>query len=123
MAVKRGDKTFVDSHISELLSEYEEQVEHILHFLDKDRKNEAVKEKKQEMEQADLIQEIKDALNSLENFRAKDCAHKIEDILQYRLKSDTEGKLKEIQEQLKLYEDDAAEQMLRDLIKQVEMEG
>lgn len=123
MAVKRGDETFVDSHISELLSEYEEQVEHILHFLDKSRKNEAVNEKKQEMEQADLLREIKDALNSLENFRAKDCAHKIEDILQYRLNPDTEGKLKEIQEQLKLYEDDAAEQMLRDLIKQIEMEG
>ena len=123
MAVKRGEKTFVDSHISGLLSEYEELVEHISEFLHKSRETEDVKEKKQEMEQEDLLGKIKDALNSLENFRAKDCAHKIEDIMQYRLKPDTEGKLKEIQEQLKLYEDDAAEQMLRDLMKQIEMEG
>ncbi|MDE6662860.1 MAG: response regulator [Lachnospiraceae bacterium] len=122
-AVYRGDETFVDSHISRLLADYEEQVEHIQDFLDKNRKTEDVKEKAQEMEQADLIEKIKDALNSLENFRAKDCAHKIVDILQYRLNPDTESRLKEIQEQLKLYEDDAAEQMLRDLIKQIEMEG
>lgn len=122
-AVNRGDETYVASHISGLLSEYEELVEHILEFLEKNRKTEDVEEKKQEMEQADLMREVKDALNSLENFRAKECAHKIEDILQYRLKPDMEGRLKEIQEQLKLYEDDAAEQMLRDLMKQIEMEG
>ncbi|MDE5596681.1 MAG: response regulator, partial [Lachnospiraceae bacterium] len=122
-AVNRGDETYVDSHISELLMEYEEQLVHIREFLDKNCKTEDVKEKEQEIEQADLIRKIKDALDSLENFRAKDCAHKIEDIMQYRLNSDTENKLEEIQEQLKLYEDDAAEQMLRDLIKQIEMEG
>ncbi len=121
-AVNRGDETFVDSNIPKLLTEYEQQIEHILDFLDKNRKAEDAKEKAQKMEQADLLRKIKDALDSLENFRAKDCAHKIEDILQYRLNADMERKLEEIQEQLKLYEDDAAEEMLRDLIKQIEME-
>ena len=121
-AVNRGDETFVDSNIPKLLTEYEQQIEFILDFLDKNRKAEDAKEKAQEMEQADLLRKIKDALDSLENFRAKDCAHKIEDILQYRLNADMERKLEEIQEQLKLYEDDAAEEMLRDLIKQIEME-
>ena len=122
-AVHRGDETFVDSNISKLLTEYEQQVEHILDFLDKNCEPEDVKEKVQEMEQADLLREIKDALDSLENFRAKDCAHKIEDIQQYRLNSDIERKLEEIQEQLKLYEDDAAEELLRNLIKMIEMEA
>ena len=122
-AVHRGDETFVDSNISKLLTEYEQQVEHILDFLDKNCEPEDVKEKVQEMEQADLLREIKDALDSLENFRAKDCAHKIEDIQQYRLNSDIERKLGEIQEQLKLYEDDAAEELLRNLIKMIEMEA
>ena len=121
-AVHRGDETFVDSHISKLLTEYEEQLKRIQEFLDKNRKTEDVKEKTQEMERADLIREIKEALDSLENFRAKDCARKLENILQYRLSPDTERKLEEIQEQLKLYEDEAAEQMLRDLIKQIETE-
>ena len=122
-AVHRGDETFVDSNISKLLTEYEQQVEHILDFLDKNCEPEDVKEKVQEMEQADLLREIKDALDSLENFRAKDCAHTIEDIQQYRLNSDIERKLGEIQEQLKLYEDDAAEELLRNLIKMIEMEA
>ncbi len=121
-AVYRGDETFVDSHISKLLAEYEEQVEHIQDFLEKSLKTEDVEEKRQEIEQADLMREIQDALTSLENFRAKECAHKIEEILQYRLNPNMERKLKEIQEQLKLYEDDAAEQMLRDLMQQSKME-
>lgn len=123
MAVYRGDEAFVDSHISQLLADYEEQVEHIRIFLEKGRTCMDVQEKKQEMGRADLLREIRDALDSLEHFRAKECARKIEDILQYRLDPDTERKLGKIQEQLKLYEDDAAEQMLRDLTKQIETEG
>ena len=37
-AVYRGDEPFIDSHISQLLAEYEEQVEHIRVFLEKNRK-------------------------------------------------------------------------------------
>ncbi len=119
-AVNRGDVTFVDSHVSLLLADYEEQINHISRFLEKERKAGSGEEKSADMEKADLLREVREALDSLENFRAKECAGRIEDILRYRLEAGTEEKLREIQEQLKLYEDDAAEGLLRDLIEQIE---
>lgn len=121
-AVSRGDKTFVDSHAERLLAEYEEQLRHIQHYLDENRKSEALKVKEKEIQKADLLREIETALDSLENFQSKDCAHKVDEILEYRLESDTEAGLEKIRELLKLYEDDAAEQMLHELIEHMKEE-
>ena len=78
--------------------------------------------KDKEIEKTDLLLEIKSALSNLENFQSKDCAHIIETILEYRLEPAIETNLEKIREQLKLYEDDAAEQMLRELIEQIQKE-
>lgn len=121
-AVDRGDKEFVDSHIFELLADYEKQMEHIRKFLKQNRNSDGAKEKENEIAKEDLLKEIKEALENLENFRSKECAAKIEEILQYRLQEEIEAKLEEVSEQLKLYEDDAAEQILRALIGQIERE-
>ena len=40
--------------------------------------------------------------------------------MEYRLDESIEKELEKIREQLKLYEDDEAEQMLRELIEQIE---
>lgn len=122
-AVNRGDITFVDSHAEKLLTEYEEQLNHIQTYLDSNHKSKDTKEKEQEIEKADLLQKIETALNNLENFQSKDCANEIEEILEYHLAADTEAALDKIREQLKLYEDDAAEQMLRELIEQIQKEA
>lgn len=122
-AVNRGDITFVDSHAEKLLTEYEEQLNHIQTYLDSNYKSKDKKEKEQEIEKADLLQKIETALNNLENFQSKDCANQIEEILEYHLAADTEAALDKIREQLKLYEDDAAEQMLRELIEQIQKEA
>lgn len=37
--------------------------------------------------------------------------------MQYQISSEVESRLIEVQEQLKLYEDEAAEQMLRELLE------
>lgn len=121
-AVKREDYTFVDSHAKKLLEEYEEQLTHIQKYLDEIHKEKHKKKNDKEMPQTALLEEICTALSSLENFKAKDCAHKIEELLEYRLEADTEEALLKIQEQLKLYEDDAAEQMLRELIEHMQKE-
>ena len=121
-AVKREDFTFVDSHAEKLLAEYEEQLEHIRHYLDAIQKSENKKKKDKDILKADLLQEIRTALCSLENFKSKECAHKLEELSEYRLETDIEEKLERIREQLKLYEDDAAEQMLRELIEQMQKE-
>ncbi|MDE7427690.1 MAG: hypothetical protein K2N00_00200, partial [Lachnospiraceae bacterium] len=103
--------------------EYAEQLEHIQNYLDSKHKAEDKKKKEKEIQKPELLLEIKTALNSLENFRSKDCAHKIEELLEYRLESATEEALEKIREQLKLYEDDAAEQMLRELIEEIQKEA
>lgn len=122
-AVDRGDIIFVDSHAAKLLTEYEEQLEHIGHFLEKDRKeknNNKTKELK--IEKADLLQEVKTALDNLENFQSKECAGTIEHLLEYQLDADLETQLEKVKELLKLYEDDKAEQALRQLIEEIQKE-
>ena len=120
-AVARGDETFVDSHAGQLLAEYEQQISCIRKYLDESRQAGTDKDG-EEIEKSKLLQEIKEALGSLENFRSKQCAGKLDEILQYRLHEDTKSKLTEIKEQLRLYEDEAAEQLLRELITQIEKE-
>ena len=122
-AVKREDYTFVDSHAEKLLAEYEEQLEHIQKYLDTKHTSEAQKVKEKEIDKSDLLQEIQTALSDLEDFQSKNCAHIIDTLLEeYRLETAVETKLEQIREQLKLYEDDAAEQMLRELIEQMQRE-
>lgn len=121
-AVKREDYTFVDNHADKLLTEYKEQLDHIQAYLDTKHKSGNTKTKEKEIAKADLLQEIQNALSSLENFQSKDCAHAIEALLEYRLETAVETELEKIREQLKLYEDDAAEQMLRELIEQIQKE-
>ncbi|MDE6219336.1 MAG: response regulator [Lachnospiraceae bacterium] len=117
-AVDRGDTAFVDAHIQELLAAYEAQIAHISGFLKNTRRSGDAGEKVREIESAEFLQEIKAALESLENFRAKECAHKIGNLLQCRLRPEIEAQLTEIQGLLKLYEDEAAEQLLRAMLAQ-----
>lgn len=116
-AVDRGDTAYVDAHVQELLTAYETQIAHISRYLENGRKRNDVEKKRQEIDSAECMGLIKEALESLENFRAKDCAHKIEELLEYRLQPDIEAKLMEIQGLLKLYEDEKSEQLLRELLE------
>ncbi len=118
-AVDREDFTFVDSHMMQLLDEYEKQIAYIRAFLNQSQAQENVEEKR-EIPKEELVSQIGEALECLENFRSKECARKVEDLLRFKLWDDVEIKLREVQEQLKLYEDEAAEQLLRNLIEQVE---
>lgn len=119
-AVNRGDLEFVERRVSKLLAEYEEQLEHIEQYLEENRQAEEATREKKEIDRAELLREIESALTSLEDFQAKECAHKIEEILEYQLEAEIATALERVREQLKLYEDDAAEQMLRELIEQME---
>lgn len=56
------------------------------------------------------------ALDQLEHFRSRECADGVEEILRHELPEDMKERLLQIQEQLKLYEDDNAEELLRQLL-------
>lgn len=122
-AVDRGDLAFVDSRAPRFLAEYEEQIGHIRDYLAERQEAESAAVKKQEIEKGELLGKVEEALDSLENFRAKECARQVEDILGYELDANTERTLEEVKEQLRLYEDEAAERMLRGLIGQIGQEG
>ena len=116
-AVDRGDTAYVDEHAAQLLEAYEAQISQISHFLEHARKSENADGKARAIAYETFAGEIKQALEHLENFHAKDCAHIVEALLQCQLKPEIAAKLKDVQGQLKLYEDEAAEQMLRELLE------
>ncbi len=121
-AINRGDETFVDEHVFQLLTEYEEQIRHITAYLNMEKQSGGDKKPQGKaaisIEAADLVGKLQEALERLENFRAKECAAKVEELLQYELAPDMKAELTKIQGLLKLYEDDAAENQLRALITQ-----
>ncbi|MDE7297733.1 MAG: response regulator, partial [Lachnospiraceae bacterium] len=118
-AVNRGDLALVDRCVPKLLAEYEEQLGHIQSYLDENRKQESMAKRKKEIEREELLRLLESAAESLENFQAKECAQKVDELLECRLEADTEAALEKIKEQLRLYEDDAAEQMLHELLEQI----
>ena len=122
-AATRGDIDFIKRHSEELLSCYGKQVGDIHRFLDRRR---AVTEhddvKNESLEKEALMKALRDALEKLEDFKSKECAKVIEGLLRYRLDEKEAEKLREIQEQLRLYEDDNAERLLNEMIKWLEKE-
>lgn len=115
-AVDRGDHAFVDEHVGQLLSEYEAQIAHISDYLADSQKSGTGIGKARKISQEELAWQIRQALDCVENFHAKECAHKLGELMQYQLQSDVEAQLTEVQELLKLYEDEKAEQMLREVL-------
>ncbi len=123
-AAENGDEEFIGLHFSELLTSYEKQLKSIQNFLDK-RRGEGQDRAAQELPKMDreaLIREIREALERLEKFRSKECAAKLDALLGYRMDSAVESRLEAVRGQLKLYEDDAAEEMLRELLDELDKE-
>lgn len=116
-AAARGDSEFIRNHFSELLSLYEEQIKQIQGFLDGRQENADVrKEAPLNVDNATIAAEVREALTQLENFHSKECLSRIESLFTYNLNA-AAAKLKEIIEQLRLYEDDKAEQLLQNLLE------
>ncbi len=60
------------------------------------------------------------ALGELEDFRSQECLGMVEALLRHELPQDTADRLWEIHRQLKLFEDDNAEVLLRQLLHELE---
>lgn len=117
-AAVRGDEEFIIKHFSELLSLYEEQLKHIQNFLEeKQGKVDDIEEERLNIDTKTLELEVRGALEQLEKFHSKECLSRVERMQAYHLNDDVAARLKEIQEQLKLYEDDKAEQLLHQLLE------
>lgn len=69
-----------------------------------------------EIEKEQLIAAVESALKNMEDFKPKEAANKIDQLLHCRLDDEVQASLKEIRTKLKLYDDDAAEDMLHELL-------
>ena len=93
-------------------------MENIREFLD--RKREAENDPGLgEVSSQELLQSLREALELLEDFHSRECAEKLEEVCRYRLDADTAARLQEVREQLRLYEDDKAEELRPALIEQL----
>ncbi len=113
-AAKRGDQEYIDSHFAELTAAYEAQIAAIEQFL-----SGADKKAKVDLGEIDhdvLLAEIREALEKLEHFQSRQCAEQIEHLLQYRLSEETEATLHKVLDQLRLYEDSEAEDLLHQFL-------
>ena len=124
MAASRGNETYVLKNYEMLLQLYEKQVEYIQKYL-KEKSDDSAAGGGEELPQIgaeELIQRLKEALGHLERFRSKNCLNVVEELLKSQMDQEIRVKLEEIREQLKLYEDDHAEELLQELINHMNRE-
>lgn len=121
-AAAQGDKAFIFEKFPSLLAEYETLLENIGQFLEQHRQEKNAGEKLPGLPVRELREETAAALEELKHFRSRECAERVEKLLLHELPKDAEEKLLQIREQLKLYEDDNAEELLGQLIDMLEKE-
>ena len=115
-AAAQGDRAMIDRQLPLLLEAYGELLERIGKVLEQRRSEEPQEEKLPALPARELAQRVGEALEELENFRSRECAEIVSDILRHELPQDKLDSLTEIQGQLKLYEDDNAEKLLAQLL-------
>ncbi|MGN0324921.1 MAG: histidine kinase N-terminal 7TM domain-containing protein [Lachnospiraceae bacterium] len=117
-AADRGDEEFIREHFPGLLNDYERQLVCIQTFLETwEESADGEKELLPAPEPEKLKSEIAKALKQVENFHSRECADIIENLLDCKLDDKTSACLQEVKKQLRLYEDDMAEQLLRELLE------
>lgn len=121
-AAARGDTEFVRAHFEELLEEYQELIAHIEGYM-KDTIEVDSEPDEGALDKEELLLQVKEALARLKKFRSRECAEIVEELLKHGLDGQVREKLSEIRDQLQLYEDDAAEQMLQEVIEELENGG
>ncbi len=121
-AAAQGDRELIDSQFPVLLAEYETLLENIGQFLERRRQEDGRKEKLPGLTIQKLREETEAALEELKHFRSQKCAERVDMMLAHESPEDVEARLLEIREQLRLYEDDNAEDLLSQLLDILERE-
>lgn len=121
-AASQGDAERIAREFPSLLDAYETLLANIGLFLDRRRQNTPQEELLPSLSLPELREQTSAALDALENFRSRECAGMVETMLRHVLPRDAVKRLREIQEQLLLYEDDHAEELLRQLLSELDKE-
>lgn len=115
-AAAKGEQEFIDGHFSQLIAEYETLLANIAQFLEQHRQKNGGKEKLPGLPMQELKEETAAALDELKHFWSQKCAERVKTMLTHELPEDVEERLLQIQEHLRLYEDDDAEELLAQLL-------
>ncbi len=121
-AAAQKDSEFITEQFPRLLAEYETLLDNIGQFLTKRRQENDTREKLPALTTQEMCEQTAAALEELKHFRSEQCAQIVETILSHDLPEDTAERLLQIQEQLRLYEDDNAEDLLSQLLNILERE-
>ena len=121
-AANQGDAERIAREFPALLDAYETLLANIGLFLDRRHQNIPQEELLPALPLPELREQAIAALDALENFRSRECAGMVEAMLRHVLPQDAVKRLREIQEQLLLYEDDHAEELLRQLLSELDKE-
>ena len=121
-AAAREDTDFIVRELPRLLEAHEALLAHIGAFLEGRRNGRPQEEKLPPPTPWELRERVAAALAALEDFQSRGCAAAVEELLRHVLPPEVESELKEIQGQLKLYEDDNAEALLGKLLGRLEQE-
>lgn len=119
-AAARGDTEYISQQLPYLLEEYDKLLINIGKFLDHSHQSDTHDEKLPPLSLEEVKEQVGTALGQLEKFRSKECAGTVEAILLHSIPKDVEESLTQIQEQLKLFEDDYVEELLRQLLNRLE---
>ena len=121
-AAAQGDREFIAEQFPLLLGEYETLLENIEQFLERQKLENESREKLPPLSVQELREQTAQALENLKHFQSRGCAEKVEKLLLHELPKDVSERLLQIREQLKLYEDDNAEELLGQLLDILEKE-
>lgn len=121
-AAAQGDRELIRRQFPLLLEEYEILLANIEQFLERRRREQDTKEKLPCPPMQELRKQTEEALENLKHFRSQECMEGVEALLACELPGNMAERLLHIREQLKLYEDDNAEELLGELLSILERE-
>ena len=118
-AASQGDTERIAQQSPLLLEAYAALLMNIRAFLDRRRQDDAG-EKLPPLPAQALREQAGEALRALEDFRSQECLDLVESLLDHELPQDAADRLWEVHDQLKLFEDDNAESLLRQFLRELE---
>ena len=120
-AAAQGDREFIAGQFPGMMAEYEILLANIEQFLERRRQEADDRREKLPCPPREKLREqAASALEDLKHFRSRECAEQVEALLGYELPEDAAESLLQIREQLRLFEDDNAEELLGQLLSLLE---
>lgn len=118
-AVKDGCYEIVDKNYMKLINSYQFLLNQIQRVLDKEdeRLHNNNEQEKQEIAEEELEKKILETADYLAAFKQKKANTLLNEIMTYRMPEPLESAVKAARDKLSLYDDEAAEQILRDALK------